>query len=66
MGRRVLEGKGNRSMKQAREHVREHVREQYRFYEEHRRLLAEHQAEQDYVKELEQDIKKLEGKKGHK
>ena len=49
-------------MKQA----REHVREQYRFYEEHRRLLAEHQAEQDYVKELEQNIKKLENKKGHK
>lgn len=62
MGRRVLKGKGNRSMKQA----REHVREQYRFYEEHRRLLAEHQAEQDYVKELEQDIKKLENRKGRK
>ena len=54
MGRRVLKGKGNRSMKQ------------YRFYEEHRRLLAEHQAEQDYVKELEQDIKKLENRKGRK
>ena len=49
-------------MKQA----REHVREQYRFYEERRRLSDEQQAEQDYVKELEQDIKKLEGKKGHK
>ena len=49
-------------MKQA----REHVREQYCFYEEHRRLLAEHQAEQDYVKELEQNIKRLENKKGRK
>ncbi len=62
MGRRVLKGKGNRSMKQA----REHVRGQYRLYEERRRLEAEHQAEQDYVKELERDIKKLENRKGRK
>lgn len=33
---------------------------------ERRRLAAEHQAEQDYVKELEQDIKKLENKKGRR
>ena len=39
MGRRVLKGKGNRSMKQA----REHVRGQYRLYEERRRREADHQ-----------------------
>ena len=62
MGRRVLKGKGQRSKKQA----QEHVRGQYRLYEERRRLKTERQAEQDYVKELERDIKKLENKKGHK
>ena len=34
--------------------------------EERRRLEAEHQAEQDYVKELERDIKKLENRKSRK
>ena len=62
MGRRVMKGKGERSRRQA----QAHVREQYRLYEERRRLEAEHQAEQDYVKELEQDIKKLENRKGRK
>ena len=62
LGRRVLKGKGRRSKKQA----QEHVRGQYRLYEERRRLKTERQAEQDYVKELERDIKKLENKKGHK
>ena len=62
MGRRVLKGKGQRSKKQA----QTHVRGQYRLYEERRRLEAEHQAEQDYVKELEQNIKRLENKKGRK
>ena len=62
MGRRVMKGKGERSRKQA----QAHVREQYRLYEERRRLSDEQQAEQDYVKELEQDIKKLENKKGRK
>ena len=62
MGRRVMKGKGERSRRQA----QAHVREQYRLYEERRRLSDEQQAEQDYVKELEQDIKKLENRKGRK
>lgn len=58
MGRRVLKGKGLRSKKQA----MDYAREQYGLFENRRRLAVEQQAEQDYVKELEQDIKGLDNR----
>ena len=54
-GREVLQGKGSRSMTNA----REHAQEQYRLFCEHRRETAEHLAELELQKHLEEEIRQI-------
>lgn len=54
-GREVLQGKGSRSMTNA----REHAQEQYRLFCERRREAAEHLAEQELQKALEEEIRQI-------
>ncbi len=61
-GRKVLHGKGSVSMPQA----RSHAREQYELFHERRRLAEEQQAAENFVRELEEGVKRLEDSMGGK
>lgn len=62
-GRKVLQGKGNRSMTEA----REYAQEQYRLFSIRRREAAERNAELELQKSLVAEVARLrEEKKGHK
>ena len=54
-GREVLQGKGSRSMTNA----RKHAQEQYRLFCERRRETAEHLAELELQKHLEEEIRQI-------
>ena len=54
-GREVLQGKGSRSMTNA----REYAQKQYQLFSERRREAAEHLAEQELQKRLEEEIRQI-------
>ena len=54
-GREVLQGKGSRSMTNA----REYAQKQYQLFSERRREAAEHLAEQELQKALEEEIRQI-------